>query len=275
MKRATSPDELACNPIDRYWLGSSHLVWCRDATLCGAIWWGSPSTRDLDELARAFELVRHPALAGGFDMLVDGRALERLDWAVIAQLLAYVRGCLPDWRVRIRRQAIAIRPGPATAMIENTAALLGVPYGLRFVDDTSAAVDWLGWSSRLDARRAVDEAAALAREGLRQKKNTSAIVQRLQHWLESALDHASVEAAATALGLSSRTLQRDLRDAGTSFTTEVWRARMRVACQLLVETDHKVEVIAREVGCSSASQLSALFKRCVGDTPARYRERRR
>jgi AraC-like DNA-binding protein len=271
MKRATSPDDLASNPIDRYWIGSSHLVWCRDATLCGAIWWGRPTTRDLDELTRAFELARHPALAGGFDVLADCRAVERLDWPLIAQLLAYVRGCLDDWSTRIRREAFAIRPGPTTAVLDNTAALLGVPYALRFVDDLSAAVDWLGWSSRLDARRAVDEAAALAQHAM----STRPIVQRLQQWLETSLESACVDAAATALALSSRTLQRELRDAGTSFTTEVWRARMRIACQLLVETDHKVEVIAREVGCSSASQLSALFKRCVGDTPARYRERRR
>jgi transcriptional regulator GlxA family with amidase domain len=110
---------------------------------------------------------------------------------------------------------------------------------------------------------------------MRHNMGASMNVQRLQAWLESWLDRATINEAATALGLSSRTLQRALREAGTSFTTEVRNARIRTACRLLIETNHKVEVIAREVGCSSASQLSALFKRCVGDTPGRYRERSR
>ena len=115
------------------------------------------------------------------------------------------------------------------------AAVLGMPYLQRYVHDIDAAVDWLGWSSRFDALRAAEEAAALAREAM----GVSATVQRLQNWLESSLEHATVDEAAAALGLSSRTLQRELRDAGTSFTCELRRVRMCVACQLLVETEHK------------------------------------
>jgi transcriptional regulator GlxA family with amidase domain len=50
---------------------------------------------------------------------------------------------------------------------------------------------------------------------------------------------------------------------------------VRVAIKMLTETDEKIEAIARDVGCVSASQLSALFKKHVGDTPARVRERLR
>jgi AraC-like DNA-binding protein len=269
LTRVDTPDQLASDPIGRYWLGASHLVWCRDSTTCGSISWGQPTSRDVDELTRALELARHPALARGFAVLMDCRAIEGVDWAPFAQLLDYVRARLPEWSTRIRRQAVIIRSGPIGAVLASSVALLGVPYPMRFVYDMDAALDWLGWSTQFDAQLAVEEAAQLARAAT----GASTIVQRLQAWLEQSLTTASVDAAAAALAVSSRTLQRALRDAGTAFITELHAARVRVASTLLVETDEKVEVIARDVGYSSASQLSSLFRRRVGETPARYRER--
>lgn len=82
MKRVTSPDELASDPVDRYWLGETQLVWCRDATTCGSLHWGGPGERDAQELTRALELSRHGSLARGFEVFMDASAIERVEWSV-------------------------------------------------------------------------------------------------------------------------------------------------------------------------------------------------
>lgn len=50
---------------------------------------------------------------------------------------------------------------------------------------------------------------------------------------------------------------------------------MRVAAQLLIATDDKVEAIARAVGYATASRLAEAFRKLLGETPAEYRAKRR
>jgi len=122
-------------------------------------------------------------------------------------------------------------------------------------------------AARVDARAAVEEAVqhAAAMRGL------SPIVQRLRGWLEHALVDATLESAAAGLATSARSLQRELHDAGTSFSAELHAARVRAACELLGETDDKIDVIAQAVGATTGSRLSRLFRRQLGITPARFR----
>lgn len=49
------------------------------------------------------------------------------------------------------------------------------------------------------------------------------------------------------------------------------RVKMEKACQLLVQTRLKVEIIAQMVGYDDAFYFSRAFKRVIGDTPSRYR----
>jgi AraC-like DNA-binding protein len=99
-------------------------------------------------------------------------------------------------------------------------------------------------------------------------------VRALREYLGRALRDATVEGGARTLGVSPRTLQRELRHARTHFTAELLRARVDAACEKLAHTDEKIETIAREVGCISASQLSTLFRRSLGETPGQFRTRR-
>jgi transcriptional regulator GlxA family with amidase domain len=46
-----------------------------------------------------------------------------------------------------------------------------------------------------------------------------------------------------------------------------------LTASLLTIMDENVEVIARRVGCASASHLSALFRRFGLENPTAYRER--
>jgi transcriptional regulator GlxA family with amidase domain len=52
-------------------------------------------------------------------------------------------------------------------------------------------------------------------------------------------------------------------------------ARVDAARRLLVESDLKIEAIARRVGCSSHAHLTSLFRRMTDQSPADYRTRMR
>jgi methylphosphotriester-DNA--protein-cysteine methyltransferase len=268
VQRVGTPEELAANPVGNYWLGETQLVWCADAQTCGTITWGQPTATHVGELTRALELARHPDLAGGFDVFMDTSAIEVVDWQPFSALGTYVRDRLPEWAKVIRKQAVIVPSGPAAPLLAGMVPLLGMTYPMKFFGDRDEAIAWL---ERPGVLEAVTEAAELAASA----RSLTPMVQRLRSWLEGALLDATLESAASALTLSARTLQRELQTASTSFTAEVQAARVRVAIKKLTETDEKIESIARDVGCVSASQLSALFKKHVGDTPAKVRERLR
>jgi AraC-like DNA-binding protein len=83
---------------------------------------------------------------------------------------------------------------------------------------------------------------------------------------------ATVAEAARALRVSTRTLQRRLKDEKTSFSREIAAARVRVAQRLLLAEDTKLTRIAQDVGCASSSHLSELFRRVTGMPPLAWRK---
>ena len=266
MQRALSPEDLAADPIDRYWLGEHQLVWCRSPTACGSLHWGRPTHHDARDLTIAMQLAKHPALADRIDVLVDSSAIERVEWLPFARVLEAARECVPAHR--IRRHAVVVGPGLVGAQV---APLVATTLPLRVSTDRSAAYAWLEWAPGNDAIAAVDEATQVMIEARR----CAAVVHRLRVYLTASLTIATVDSAAATLITSARTLQRELAAAGTSFSAELHAARIRVAAEKLLVTGDKVEVIAREVGCASASRLAAIFRRFTGTTPAVYRERYR
>lgn len=269
MRPATSPADLATDPIDRYWLGKSQLVFCGSPTICGTITWGAPDAGDVKELIQALALAQHPGLAGGFAVFMDASSIERVDWQPFSELATFVRDQLPAWSKVITKQAVIVPSGPAGAMLAGMVPMLGGAFAMKFFSDAGEALDWLGWARDASAIAILDEARTLAAAA----RGITPTIHQLRAWLATDLIGPSLESAARSLGTSARTLQRELQGATTSFTAEVQAARVREACRLLAETDEKIEVIARTVGCSTASQLSTLFRKIVGETPAVYRER--
>ena len=83
--------------------------------------------------------------------------------------------------------------------------------------------------------------------------------------------NASLDGCAAALGLSGRTLQRELHRRDTSFSDELRRARVAAAGQLLRMTDLKMEAIAQRVGFGTASRMSAMLRRELSATPSMVR----
>ena len=100
------------------------------------------------------------------------------------------------------------------------------------------------------------------------------VVRALRTYLRSHLD-ASLAGAAAELAVSTRTLQRRLLDAASSFRSELQAARIERAQHLLANTDDKVTSIALEVCCASVQQFSDLFRRATNTTPTEWRQQRR
>jgi AraC-like DNA-binding protein len=265
LHRTHSSEELVADPIGRYYLGETHLVWCASPSLCGSAHWGRPSVADAIELTRLYELARAPALQH-FDVFMDDAEVEHVDWKALGVIREYVQSRLPEWGGRIRKQAVQVPSGVVAIILAGLVPLIGPTYPIRFFGSRGAAVDWLG---RGDATVVLEEVERLVAEA----RGTTPTVKTLRSYLEGALVQPTLEKAAAALDRSPRSLQRELREARTSFAVELTRARVGVACALLSEGDESVESIARQVGCLTSSRLSALFRKELGETPTAYRAR--
>jgi LacI family transcriptional regulator len=85
-------------------------------------------------------------------------------------------------------------------------------------------------------------------------------------------ERLSVEEVAQAVGLTPSTLQRRFRAAvGHSVHEEFMLERLRLARQLLAETDLTLLAVARRAGFGHQEYLGRVFKRRLGVTPGEYR----
>jgi AraC-like DNA-binding protein len=85
--------------------------------------------------------------------------------------------------------------------------------------------------------------------------------------------YPDIHLTADVLGLSVRTLQRHLADAGVTHESLVGRARFETATDLLEETDAKVLDIALDLGYSDHAHFTRAFRRWAGCSPHEFRRR--
>jgi AraC-like DNA-binding protein len=80
-----------------------------------------------------------------------------------------------------------------------------------------------------------------------------------------------VDAVADELAISGRTLQRRLRDEGTSFREVLATTRRDLAEALLATGVGSVTEIAHRLGFSETAAFSRAFRRWTGQSPATWR----
>jgi AraC-like DNA-binding protein len=78
---------------------------------------------------------------------------------------------------------------------------------------------------------------------------------------------------AGAVGVSGRTLQRRLNEAGIEYKTLVGAIRRRLALRYLRDRKHTLSEVAYLLGYSEISAFSRAFKRWTGSTPSEHRRR--
>jgi AraC-like DNA-binding protein len=83
----------------------------------------------------------------------------------------------------------------------------------------------------------------------------------------------SQKEVADALNVSNRTLQRKLKDEGTSFIDLLQDTRLQLAEKYLAQPQKSIVEIAYLLGFSEPSTFSRAFKRWTGQAPADYRDK--
>jgi AraC-like DNA-binding protein len=100
------------------------------------------------------------------------------------------------------------------------------------------------------------------------------LVQQIQSLMIEQLPSGKVtdQMIARELHLSERTLQRKLKDKGTSFRQVLESVRKMIAMQYIRDSGNSMTEIAFQLGFSEQSAFSRAFKKWTGKSPVQYRE---
>jgi AraC-like DNA-binding protein len=82
----------------------------------------------------------------------------------------------------------------------------------------------------------------------------------------------SMQAVASSLGMSERSLRRRLSELGSSYSAVVEQTRRELACDLLCHPAHGTARVAQALGFANVSAFHRAFKRWTGQTPAEFRD---
>jgi len=82
-----------------------------------------------------------------------------------------------------------------------------------------------------------------------------------------------IEEVARCLCMSSRTLQRRLREEGVSFAKLKGQIRFKMAVSALKKGNLSIEEISEEIGFSDRHSFTNAFKRRFGITPSAFRKK--
>lgn len=108
-----------------------------------------------------------------------------------------------------------------------------------------------------------------------QSKNDENPVEYIKAYIWEHLDQEiSLNHLAQRVYLNPSYLSRLFRQAaGITITEYLTEARIQTARKLLLETDMKVQDIAKKIGIDSSAYFGRMFKKTVGCTPQEYRNR--
>jgi AraC-like DNA-binding protein len=87
-------------------------------------------------------------------------------------------------------------------------------------------------------------------------------------------NYPTIRRTAGFVGMSVRTLQRRLAQAGASYHMLIAQARFATAAAVLERTDAKILELALDLGYSDHANFTRAFRRWAGCAPREYRSRR-
>jgi AraC-like DNA-binding protein len=244
--------------------GDQVLMWSARPDLCGLALWGHVSFTQLQLLEHVFD---RGAGAGArrCDFVLDARSVHGADSELYEGLTQAAACRLSDIRRRVRRQALLHPSGLIGGAVSGFYAMLGEALEWRMFTELAPALAWLDEPEPEALAARLDRLVAEAVSG-------STLLHRLRKVLATAgARQILLDDACRTLGISGRSLQRALRELGTSFREEVYRVRIDLGKKLLLETDHKIAAIGERVGFSTESNFITFFRRATGESPAAWR----
>ncbi len=249
--------------VGKYVAGETYLYFCQSPTLYGFTLWGWPTEADVASLAHALTVeLRDTTLP--HVSLVDTRRIAHADPGAFGVLNTYVRNNFELLKRKVQQLAL-VRPGGLEgAVVAGFFQVLQPPYPVHVVEDVQQGLRSLGIKDVDAVALALDSAHV-------QVSGVPHVVSALHAVLADRLTDATPAMVARIMGLSQRTLQRRLGEAGTTFVTELNNARIKEAQRRMLATRDPLTNIAMDVGCASLQHFSALFRRLVGDAPSSWR----
>lgn len=235
----------------------------------------------LEALAMVFSLVVDNAR-----LSLDGRALgyrsPRIDGpavrhgvdAILAAILAIARECTGR-SLTLEAVTFEVEPPPRVGPYEQL-------FGVRpRWDEPISSLVFDARSLALPMRSADPQFAGLVlenAESLLSGASKSPLLRDVERGVADCLRgevEPSLESVAERLETSSRSLQRRLNEAGTSFSEVRVRVLREMATSWLREGALTVDDIAQRLGYGSRGAFERAFRRWTGETPAAVRKQRR
>ncbi len=262
MRPAEGFDAFFDAPEGTYVRGRNWAYFCPDASLYGQIFWGRPEVADVEPLTALWHVELRPEVLPHASY-VDASGMTGMDVEWFERMQRELHDCQVQLSERIERQALVRPAGVPGTMVAGFSGVVPPAYPVQVFATVAEALEWVGHDGLADELKALVENIGIH----------DPVLGELRQYLSHALDEATLAGAARAARVSERTLQRKLRDAGTSFLSELQRARVDAAKVLLADTELKLTAIALEVGCASLQHFSSLFRQMTGAPPSEWRSR--
>ncbi len=258
-------EQLKREPVGRFVGGKTWLHFCAHPGLWGVVLFGRPDREDAQQMVRSFS-VEIAARSARHHTVVDARQLESVDAGAFALLQEFAAQHLEQSRRAVGRVAIVRRLGIEGAVATGFYGALGPPFDIAVFDTPGKALAWLEQSDASRIEAAIARATA-------EVHHTPPLLASLRSVLRDQLLSPDRRRIAEGLGLSTRTLQRRLREAGSSFSDELHALRLEQAKRRLSDSDDPITVVALELGFGSSQHFSRQFRRATGQSPTDFRGR--
>lgn len=228
--------------------------------LAASLLWGAPTATDMRAMVTGWR--EHP-FARPLPFLFDASAVSKVDADAFLVVRDYQVTHAALLAAHVERMAIVAPATQSGATIAGFSILYTPPYATSVTTTRDEALRWLACEhfASLTSTLATDLAG-------------DDTLGALRRWLFGAeLEAATLATSARAIALSSRSLQRRLAEAGTTFDHERVRAQIARARHLMRTTTLSLTEIAAAVGCATSSSFSDLFRRETGEPPSAWRAR--
>lgn len=271
MEPASDIESFVRAPLGRYVHGDGWLCFYATPHLSGVSVWGTVVASEV-EAATAISPAIHRIGVAPRVGLIDARRVDEVEPEAFQVAARYVLHHGPTIASLIDRVAILHRPGLMSSVAAGFFSMAEPSYAVRSFTDRDESLRWLDTP---DAAAVLDEIDRICARvaGSSLHRDLRALLARVVREAEPTTA-PTLAACAKTLGVSSRSLQRRLGEADTSFRRELVAARVARAEELLSTTTLSVGEIAFQVGCASEQHFSHMFRRVKGESPARWRRKR-
>lgn len=256
-----TPSEFVRDPTGGYRRGRrwAYFSFAKDAF--GYTLWGEPDPDDVEDLTR---LWRSDAERGRapHTVLADLSSMTSLSAGAFEALARYIVEESDVLARVVTRAALAHPRGIVGAAVGGFFAVQSAPF------PTTTHL------SRLEALRALgpfaDERASAVDVLVERLSLSTNELEDLDAYLRANPTVASLPRVARAIGVSPRTLQRRMAEAGTTFFVRLRNARIGLACEMLRDGRRTITEVAHSLGFKTTQHFSASFHAEKGMSPRSF-----